>query len=493
MVFDYDVAIIGAGLLGCFTARNLARYNLKVAVFEKNCDVCTEVSRANTAIIYPGYDAVPGSLKARLCRSANLNIDRLCKELGVRLRRTGSLMVSFGPRGDRIIREKYYQGLQNEVGGLRLLTGPETRLYEPNINPAVTGALYAESTATVNPWELGIAAAENAVENGAKLYLETKITGIRAVPGGFALRAGGHDYTARAVVNCAGLYGDEVSTLLETPRFRLSVSAANYLLLDESCGGFVRHIIMHEPEKKGRGATLVPTVGGNILLGPSKEPSAARDRFETTPQGIEFVAETSKFVFPNLPIDAVIRSFASIRPSVSMVTSDSEGNITETGERLHDLLIYESDEHPGFISLAGIRTPGLTCCDEIGRHVTDMLLERLGNPGLYSDFKPERKRPVRFSELSLKEQAELAEKEPGYARIVCRCGKVTEGEIRASIRSLIGATTVDGVKRRTGALMGRCQGGFCTQGIIEILADELGAAVSEVEKDEKGSELLRNC
>lgn len=451
---NYDIIIIGGGLLGCFTARNLAHYSWRVAVLEMEGDVCTGMTKANTAIIYPGYDPVPGTLKARLSLEAGRNFDSLCDSLGVRLRRTGSMMVSFGERGSAVLREKLEQGRKNGVEGLRLIARDEILEREPLINPDVKEALYAPQTATVNPWELGIAGAECAVENGVDFYFDCKVTSIER---GYLVTTTRGQLTARAVVNCAGLFGDEISELINRPRFKLATSAADYLLLDKSAGNHVRHIIMHEPEEKNRGATLVPTVDGNLLLGPSRIKTETKTGFATTREGLDFVAETSKYVFPQLPLESTIRSFASIRPGIVME------------ERLHDLLIYET-ENPGFINLAGIRTPGLTCCDEIGRHVSELLLDILGNPGRNQDFSPEIKsKPVRFRELCFEEKAALARENPQYGQIICRCGQITEAEVRAAINRTLGASTLDGVKRRAGVQMGRCQGGFCTQRIMEIL------------------------
>lgn len=482
---DYDVAVIGAGLLGCFTARNLSRYNWKVAVFEKNADVCTEVSRANTAIIYPGYDPVPGTLKARLSVSASENFEKLCTDLGVRNRRTGSLMVSYGPWGDKIIRQKYRQGLENGVRDLRLISGAEVMALEPHIRQGVKGALYAPSTSTVNPWELGIAAAETSILSGADIMLDTKVTSISQTDGVFHIRAAGQDYTAGAVVNCGGLYADKISGMIEIPRFKLKFSAADYLLLDDSVSGFVNHIIMHEPEEKGRGATIVPTANGNLMLGPSNIKIQNNTGFETTGEGIRFVEARSKHLFPEMPLDMVIRSFASIRPSISLLDIGIDGS-----EHVRDLMIFESENFRGFINLAGIKTPGLTCCDEIGRYVTEMLLDRLGRPGSNPDFCGKRDVPPRFSDNSFQAQSAYAREDAAHGKIVCRCKKVTEGEIRDWIRRPLGATTVDGVKRRSGALLGRCQGGFRQQRMIEILADELEIPVSKVRKDSKSSTIL---
>jgi len=490
MKTDYDIAVIGAGLLGCFTAKNLSKYNWKTAIFEKNADVCMEVSRANTAIIYPGYDPVPGTLKARLSVSASENFERLCSELGVRQSKTGSLMVSYGPWGDRIIGQKYRQGLENGVKGLSLISGAQTMALEPNIRHGVTGALYAPSTSTVNPWELGIAAAEVSAVSGTDIKLNAAVTSIQLIDGIYHISTGDQQCTARAIVNCGGLYSDKIIEMIETPCFKLNFSAADYLLLDDSVRGFVNHVIMHEPEEKGRGTTIVPTVNGNLMLGPSNVKLHSNTGFGTTEEGIRSVAERSRHLFPKMPLDMVIRSFASIRPSISLLDIGSDGSTHETGEHVRDLMIFESKTFRGFINLAGIKTPGLTCCDEIGRHVTEMLLDRLGSPGANPNFCSRRDMPPRFSDNSFEVQSGRASEDLAYGKIVCRCKKVTEGEIRDCIRRPVGATTVDGVKRRSGALMGRCQGGFCQQRIIEILADELGITASQVRKDSKSSIIL---
>ena len=492
MTYDYDIAVVGGGLLGCFTARSLSRYRWKIGVFEKNLDVCAGISRANTAIIYPGYDVEPGSLKARLCLSANENFESLCAELNVRFRRRGSLMVSFGPRGDGVLRSKYNQGVENGVKGMWILSGREVIEMEPNINPAVTGALYTESTATVNPWELGIAAAECAATNGVEMHFGCGIDGINVMDGGYSLVAGDRSFTARAIVNCAGLYADKISEMLNKPRLRLQTSAADYLILDPSVSGFVRHIIMHEPEVRGKGATLVPTIDGNLLIGPSDIKRDNGVGFETDSEGLDFVRSTAGFVFPGLPIDLTIRSFGSARPYIKAVAVDELGNVSETGERIRDLSISMSEENPGFISLIGIKTPGLTCCSEIGGYVAEMLLDFFGNPGEKADYSPCAPKHVIMSELDFESRCALAQGNADYGKIVCRCMKATEGEIRDAIRRSPGAVTLDGVKRRTGAQMGRCQGGFCTLRIMEILAEELGVPVSAVLKDAPNSVVIKN-
>jgi glycerol-3-phosphate dehydrogenase len=485
--FDYDVAVIGAGLLGCFVAKNLVRHKWRVAVFEKNSDVCTEMSKANTAIIYPGYDNKPGSLKARLAVSACKDFDRLCVDLGVRLRRSGSLMVAFGAQGEHTLGEKYNQGLQNGVEHLRLLDKSEILSIEPHISPTVTRALYAQDTATVNPWELCVAAYENAVENGACFYFESPVTSIRKIEDGYELAPGGQSFRVRAIVNCSGLHSAKVNELVNKPSFRLNLTVADYLLLDEEAGSYLRHIVMYEPEQKTeRGVTLVPTVDGNLLIGSSKIKSNGKTDFSTTRKGCDELREASSSVFPGLPLDTVIRSFASIRPSIVMLNADG----TDNNRRVPDLPIFEA-ENPGFINFAGVKTPGLTCCDKIGEYVTDMLLYKLGNPGANDGYQALRKAPTRFAGLSFSEQVSLSSKDPGYSQVVCRCRIITEAEIISAIRKTPGIASLDAVKKRAGTNMGRCQGSFCTERIIQLIAQETDVDIYDVRKSEAGSNLLR--
>lgn len=492
-VFDYDILVIGGGLLGCFAARSFTRYNCTVVLVEKKADVCTEISRGNTAILYPGYDPRPGSLKARLSVAAAGRVAGLCRELDVPYKVRGSLMTAFGPRGKRVLEEKYAQGLENGVAGLRILEGAEVRALEPRIHPAVLSALYAPGAGTLNPWELGIAAAENAVANGARLMTSASVAGMERIPGGYRVRLAdrGRPLTARVVVNAAGLHADVINDMVAKPRFRIRPSKAGYIVLDNTAEGYIRHIIQHEPEERGKGATLVPTVDGNILLGPSKERATDKGDFSTTADGLHFVWEMTRRVCPGFPEGLAIRTFASLRPDLEMVEVGAGGEVVPTGERFHDFLIYQPGDAPGLINLAGIKTPGLSCADEIGRYVAEIAAGLLGNPGENPNYDPRRRGIQRPAALPPGERDRLTKNNPAYGEILCRCRGISRGEVLDAIRREPGARTLDGVKRRTGALMGRCQGGYCAEKIIKILAGELGRPVNDICKDEPGSWLVR--
>ena len=469
---NVDVIVIGGGLLGCFAARNLCRRKLHIALLEAREDVCTGISRANTAIVYPGYDHKPGMLKAELCVRANARFDALCRELDVPFSRCGSLMVSFGEKADAVLKKKYENGLAMGVPGLRLLTGEEAAAMEPGLAAGVSSALYAPTAGTVNPWELGIAACENAAANGAELCLNTRVLEINRTAEGYRVETDRGSFSCRAVVNCAGINADRVQELLFPTSVHIALDAADYLILDKAANR-PGHIIQYEPEDGGKGFNAVPTVEGSLLLGPSERENATD--FAVSAEGLSFVRERAGRVLPGLDLGSAIRSFAAVRPNPRR----------EDGSSIGSFVI----EHPGpaFWSLIGIKTPGLTCADELGRYLTDKLTAELGaeeNPA----FDPCRPGIRRARDLPLSKRAALVRENADYGEILCACEEVTKAEVLEAIRR--GAVSVDGVKRRVGAGMGRCQGSRCTRAVMELLAEELGTPVTAVIKDGPGSEIL---
>ena len=470
---DYDVVVIGGGLLGCFAARNLCRRDLHIALIEAREDVCTGISRANTAIVYPGYDHKPGTLKAEMCVRANARFDALCRELDVPFSRCGSLMVSYGEKADTVLKKKYENGLSLGVPGLRLLSGEEAQKMEPALAEGVNSALYAPTAGTVNPWELGIAACENAAANGAALRLNTRLLNIRRAAEGYRIETDRGDLSCRAVVNCAGLASDRVQELLFSTPVHIALDAADYLILDKATENKPTRIIQYEPEDGGKGLSVVPTVEGSLLLGPSERENEVD--FAVSEEGLSFVRERAALVLPGLNLQDTIRSFAAVRPNPQR----------EDGSSIGSFVI----EHPGpaFWSLIGIKTPGLTCADELGSYVADRLAAELGaeeNPA----FDPCRSGIRRARDLPLSERAALVRENVAYGEIVCHCEGVTKAEILEAIQR--GAVSVDGVKRRVGTGMGHCQGSRCERAVMELLAEELGIPVTAVRKDGPGSEIL---
>ena len=481
-----DVVVIGAGVLGCFAARALREKALSVLVLEAREDVCTGITKANTGIVYTGCDTKPGTLKTELCVRANLVFERLCVDLDVRFHRCGSLMLAFGPRAESVLRRKLENGRANGVPGIRLLSREETLAMEPRLSSEVTMSLYAPGTGTVNPWELGIAAFENARSNGAVFRFQEEVTSMTRTTKGYLLETTAGQYAAHAVVNCAGLNAAAVRELTKIPAIRIFPSAGDYLVLDDTAAGFVRHVISHEAEKKGKGLTLTPTVDGNLLVGPTE-----RDR-ETSPDGAtngealrELVNLCAKVV-PELAMEQTIRSFSALRPNPFHVQEEGGVWIPEN-RSISNFTIMAED---GLFSLVGIKTPGLTCASELGKWVAKEVCAYLGDPGPNPDFNPIRKGIPRVHDLSEEERDCLIKTDAEFGKVVCHCRDVTQGEVLEAIRR--GASTLDGVKHRTGAGMGRCQGGRCLLPMLEALAAEKGLRPTQVTKSGGESYVVTN-
>ncbi|MCL2392502.1 MAG: NAD(P)/FAD-dependent oxidoreductase [Oscillospiraceae bacterium] len=520
----YDVIVIGGGLLGCFAARNLRRYNLKVALLEKREDLCTGISRANTAIVYSGCDNKSGSLKTTLCVSASQDFSRLCDELGVRYSKCGSIMISFGERGNEVLNKKFEQGIRNGVLGMKKLTNQEVLALEPNIAKDVYSGLFVPDTGTVMPWELCLAAAENAAQNGVEIKLNTEVLKINTIPAkattlgrlpyvAYEITTNNETYLTKSIINCAGMSADSVLEMVSAPTVRIIPTAGDYIILDTIAAGHIKHVIFHEPEEKGKGLTLVPTVDGNILVGPTerklveveketKEKAKSQsheERYEreaipnsefyaTSGEGIEMLKELVSEVIPTLPMEQMINAFGAVRPNPYMLKQENNGSWVTEDRSVNDFCILKSNERT-FISLVGVKTPGLTCSNELGVYLADEIAAELGATQ-NEHFDPKRKSPVRVSALDLEDKRSLIRKNPDYGNIICRCRGVSKGEILDAIHRVPGAVTLDGVKRRTGTDSGRCQGGFCTQRIVKILACELDCDLEEITKCGVGSNIL---
>lgn len=478
-----DVIIIGAGLLGCFSARAMAAYEVKTIVLEQREDVCTGISRANTGIVYSGTDTAPGTLKTELSVKANADFDRLCRELDVPFSRCGSLMVAFGPRGKSVLEKKYAKGLQNCVPGLALLDRRETLMREPHLASHVAGSLYAPGTGVVNPWELGIAAYENALQNGVDFHFHSEVLRIERRENSFCVETSQEQYLCRCIINCAGLSADAVREFTQTPAVRIVPSAGDYLVLDNNLSSFLNHVIFHEPEQKEKGLTLVPTVDGNILVGPTEHDIDGMP-YSTSHDGLEHLRALCAQVMPQLPLDRVIRNFGAVRPNPYYVRRES-GTWQLEGKSIFSFTILEEE---GLFSLVGIKTPGLTCASELGRYTVEKVVACLGKPGRNPRFEPKRTAIARVRCLDLGARSALIRQDPDYGIIVCRCSEVSLAEVKQAVAR--GAVTVDGVKRRTGAGMGRCQGGYCMQTVLETLAKQQGNLPSDITKDGLGTKVI---
>jgi len=459
----FDVAVIGGGLLGCFAARGLMRYRLSAVLIEAEEDVCRGISRANAAVIYPGYDNKPGSLKARMTLRANAYFDRLCNELEVDFVRRGSLLLSFDELSDRAVHKKLRNGTESEVPGLRLISGEEAMELEPMLVSKPRCALYAPGTGTVNPWQLGIAAYENALANGCEAMPGTKVLGMEKSDGGYILKTDKGEIFSKAVINCAGLSADKLREMLFEPELRLHFDASDFIVFD-------RHaprpdMILFEERPEGKALSLVPTVEGNLLI-ESRLRELDRPPFAFCKEARHQLAEEAAKIIRDVDESNIIRSFAAVRPNLIQVKKVG-GEYLPTDKNISSFVIDRPE--PGFISLIGIKTPGLTCANELGLHVADTVAACLGAEE-NKDFNPRRPAIRRLEKLSPAERAELCKSDPDYGDIVCLCEGISRAEIKEAIRR--GAKSIEGVKRRLGTSMGPCQGSRCSYQISKILEGE---------------------
>lgn len=469
----YDVVIIGCGVVGASAAYELARYKLRVAVLEAAADIAAGTTKANSAIIHAGYDPEPGTLMARLNVEGNRLTGEICERLQVPFKRVGSLVAAFSPEQLPTLQALYDRGCKNGVPGLRLLSGEEARAMEPGLSEEVCGALFAPSAGIIDPWGFAIAMAETAVRGGVELRRDCPVTGIEDTGAGFVLHTPTGDVTARFVLNAAGVDADRVHEMLEPNDWHTLPSRGEYYLLDKSEHDRVSRVIFQCPGPEGKGVLVAPTIHGNLICGPNAE--AVEDRLDlgNTAAGMAEVRAKASRSVPGIQWRQNIRNFAGLR-----------ANTTRS-----DFIIEESKAHPGFIDLAGIKSPGLSSAPAIAKLAAEMLAAG----GLALEPDPDfvdRREHIVFKNLSAEEKNELIRKDPRYGRVVCRCETITEGEIVAALHSPIPPRSINGVKRRCNAGMGRCQGGFCGPRVQEIIARELGIDQAEVLLEQAGSTIL---
>ncbi len=476
----YDVVIIGAGVSGCAIARELARKKLKIAVLDKCTDVCEGTSKANSGIVHAGYDAKEGTLKAKLNVEGSRMMKHLSKELDFSYQQNGSLVLCFEEDKKAQLEELLQRGILNGVEGLSLLDGQQVLALEPQVSDAVVAALYAPTGAIVCPFGLTIALAENAAVNGVEFYLKTEVKNIKAKNGkmaeaGYRIITDKNDFEAKVVINAAGVYADAIHNMIAdaTNQITITPKRGEYLLYDKKVGDTVSHTLFQLPTAKGKGILVTPTVHGNLLTGPTAEDITDKEGVATSKEGIDTILQKAALSIKEVPKRQVITSFSGLRAK------------TENG----DFIIGEVKEAPGFIDVAGIESPGLSCAPAIGVYVAQLVCDIL-KPEDNEEFVAKRKGILRMAEASDEQKHQLISKNPAYANVICRCELVTEGEIVDAIHRPVGATTVDGIKRRVRAGMGRCQAGFCLPKTIEILAREMGVSENEICKAQEGSYYL---
>ena len=467
----YDVLIVGCGVVGAATAYALSKFDLKVAVLEKENDVAMGATRANSAIIHAGFDPEEGTIDARLNVRGCEMAEELCRRLDVPYRKNGSLVISFSEEEDAAVEKLYRRGIANGVPGLRIVDRDELHDMEPNLTPEARKALYAPSAGIVSPWDYALAMAEVAVRNGTELFLETEVTALTKNRVCWTAKTNRGEFKAKYIVNCAGVHSGELHDMAAGHTFDIVPCKGQYFLLDKSEGAKFNRTLFQCPSKVGKGVLVSPTVHGNLIVGPDAVDIPDAEDTSTTAEQLAFIKKAAAKTTAAVDYRSQIRNFAGVR------ANNSAGGF----------IIGFANKR--FLEAAGIKSPGLTAAPAIGEYLCGLLKEDgLAMPARagYVDGR----KVVRMRELSGKEKNEMIKNNPLYGRVICRCETVTEGEIVDAIRSPIPARTVDGVKRRTNAGMGRCQGGFCGPRVVEILAREWGCDQKEILKDKTGSYIL---
>lgn len=470
---NYDAVIIGGGVTGCAIARELSRYQLRTCVVEREEDVCSGTSKANSAIVHAGHDAVPGSLKAKFNVEGNHLMEQLSEDLDFEFKRNGSLILCFAEEDMPALKALYEKGVENGVPGLSIISGDEVRAMEKNITDTVVAALYAPTGGIVCPFNLTIALAENAFENGVEFRFLTAVKDIRKTEGGYDLETSGGTIHTACVINAAGVYADVFHNMVSEEKIHITARKGDYCLLDKAAGDHVSHTIFQLPGKLGKGVLVTPTVHGNLLTGPTATDIDDKEGVKTTAEELAAVMEKSAWGVKDIPFRQVITSFSGLRAH-----EDSD-----------DFIIGEVKDAEGFFDAAGIESPGLSSAPAIGVHVAELVAGKM-EAVKKEAWKGTRKGIVRPESMTMEERAALIKEHPEYGTIICRCEGVSEGEILDAIHRPLGATSLDGVKRRVRQGMGRCQAGFCTPRTMEILARECNLKMEDVCKNAPGSNML---
>ncbi|EOU1682925.1 NAD(P)/FAD-dependent oxidoreductase [Clostridium perfringens] len=466
-----DIIVIGAGVVGCSIARELSKYNLDILVVEKNSDVSEGISKGNSGIVHAGYNEKIGTLKAKLNIEGNKIFDDLSRDLQFPFKRNGAFILAFKDEEMKTLESLKENGEKLGVEGLEILTREEALNIEPNLNKEIVGVLNVKTSGIVSPYEMTIALAENAAENGVEFKLNSKVTNIEKISEGYKVTLNNKEVVSgKFIINASGLEGAFLNNLISMTKREINPVKGEYCLFDKVAGAMINKTLFQVPNKLSKGVLVTPTAEGNLLVGPN----AVEGRtLETSREGIDEILDKSKKSLEELPVARILNTFSGIRPK------------TKEG----DFIIEEVEDAKNFINVIGIDSPGLTAAPAIGLYVVNMIKEKLDLVEK-KNFKKTREKIVRFAELSLEEKNKLIKEKPAYGHMVCKCEFVTEGEIVEAIHRPIKALTVDAIKRRTRASMGGCQGVGCTLPISKILSRELGIDISDINKNSEGSPVV---
>ncbi len=461
----FDIVVIGAGVVGTLIARKLSEYKLDVCVLEKENDVACGATKANSAIIHAGFDAKEGSLKAKLNVLGSEMMEQVAKELDVKYIKNGSLVIGFDDNDRAVLETLLQRGIKNGVRDLKIIERDELVKLESEIGDEVKFALHAPTGAIVCPYELTIAAMGNAMDNGATLIRNFEVSSIDYKDGIYTINsADGQQTTCKYIINAAGVYADSIAKMVGDASFSIQPRRGEYILLDKECGNTVKHTIFRTPSKMGKGILVSPTVDGNLLTGPTSEDIEDKEDKSTTSSGFSNIIQQTCENVKNIRFGKSITSFCGLRA------------VGSTG----DFIINAYNK--SFINVAGIESPGLSSSPAIAVYVADILSDLGVKLEKKENYNPYRKSPHFFRNASIEEKNEIIKRDSSFGKIVCRCEKVTEGEIVYALKQNPKPLDLDGVKRRTRAQMGRCQGGFCSPYIVELLSKELDIPYENVTK-----------
>ena len=470
----YDILIIGAGVTGCALARQLSGYDARIAVLDKAEDVADGASKANSGIVHAGFDAKPGTKKAYYNVKGAAMYPKLAAALGVPFNPIGALVLGFSEEDRKTLQKLYDQGQKNGVPALRIIERDEVLQLEPNTNPDVVCALFAPTSAVVSPYEMTLALAYHAAQNGAEFIFDSPVTRVYEENGAWQVETPKGTLSARAIINCAGTGAAEIHNMISDQKIRIIPRRGEYYLLDHTVKCPFSRTMFQVPSKMGKGVLISPTAHGNALLGPSAEDIPDPDDTATTRTGLDFVLEKCRLTWPKVNVRSVITTFSGVRAH-----PDTDDFIIGP--------VHGAPENA--FEAIGIESPGLTAAPAVAEELAEMVAEYMKLPPAQF-LRPAVPLLKPFSAMTDEERAEACRKDPDYGRIVCRCEVVTEAEIRDAIRRPVGAKSIDGVKRRTRAGMGRCQGGFCSPRVMEILCEELHLSPLNITKCGGESRLL---
>lgn len=473
---SFDVVVVGAGIAGCTAARELARYDLSICVLEAGNDIACGATRANSAIVHAGFDPSPGTLKARFNVEGSKAYPRWCDELGVQFRRNGSMVLAFDDEGRLKLEELVRRADANGVEGVRIVSGNRARDMEPNVSPEVACALVAPTGGIVDPYGFAFAAAENACGNGVRFLFNHRVEHIVRADGGFRVEASGEGFFARAVVNAAGLFADELNNMVSGERFFITPRRGEYYLYDTEYATTFEHTMFQVPGPLGKGVLVTPTIHGNMLIGPNSVSQASKTDLSTTQEGLADIVERARRTWPVASSRGAITNFAGLRAA------------GESG----DFVIGEVVDAPGFFNIACFESPGLTSAPAVATFIASQVAARLGAGGNPS-FNPRRAPQLPFTAMTDEQRERAIASDPAFGHVVCRCCEVTEAEVVRALHGPLPVFSLDAIKWRTGATMGRCHGGFCSPELVEIMSRELGCAPDAIDKRLAGSRMIASA